>query len=583
MTDQLTTPRGDEASDDENVAPPHEAKTGIEATESGDTAENTDAAAEATDDSAGEDAHSAPDEAAAAEPTPAGDEPDALVTANEAEGEASVDEAAADESAADESAADPATLSPTVAVPVGETDAATAPVYAWAPAEPKPKKKRAAMWLSAAAGVVVVGLVVSSLVLIAPGTAVAGVKVGWMTPGAAADAIDQQLAATTVVLTGDGGDVEITGAELGATVDARALADAAFEKHPMWNPTAWFAATGGEIEVDPVAATEALRGLAPQLYTDPVDAEVAFDAATASYVTTPAVPGTGIDVASVEDAIQSAFEAGETRVELEPVASEVPATISTETADQTAAQLNGMLDTVGFYVGDERTVPVDRAVAASWLTVTPDDDGFAISADADAIQPVVDTLAGAINRAPENAIEITDTAGKVLKEIAAGQSGRQLGDTSSVADDFAAQLATGDGVYKLAVDEVPVTTTTLARSIVVDLSEQRAYFYENGAVIKTTLVSSGKDGHLTQTGNFRIRWKLVSQSMGNPDTTQWPYYYTEDVPWVMYFNGDQALHGAYWHNDFGRRRSHGCVNFPMGVAEFAYEWAPVGTEVRVQN
>ena len=71
--------------------------------------------------------------------------------------------------------------------------------------------------------------------------------------------------------------------------------------------------------------------------------------------------------------------------------------------------------------------------------------------------------------------------------------------------------------------------------------------------------------------------------MGNPDTTKWPYYYTEDVPWVMYFNGDQALHGAYWHNEFGRRRSHGCVNFPVGVAQFAYEWAPMGTEVRVQS
>jgi lipoprotein-anchoring transpeptidase ErfK/SrfK len=577
VTDVVTTPRADGPSDDDSVAPTDEAKTGIEATESDDSVGITDAAAAPTPvDEETTEAEAEDGEEADSEPT------EALTAAGEPEDEASVDESFEGETAE----ADPTTLSPTVAVPVADDSAtteATAPVYAWAPAEPKPKKKRAAIWLSAAAGVAVVGLVVSSLVLIAPGTAVAGVPVGWMTPGAAADAIDRQLAVTTVVLTGEGGDVEITGAELGAAVDARALADAAFEKHPMWNPTAWFAATGAEVEVDPVAASEALRELAPQLYTDPVDAEVTFDAATASYVTTAAVPGTGIDVATVEDAIQAAFEAGETRVELDPVESEVPATISTEAADETVAKLNGMLDTAGFYVGDERTVPVDRAVAASWLTVTPDEDGFAITADAEAIQPVVDTLPGVINRAPENAIEITDTAGKVLKEIAAGQSGRQLGDTSSVAGDFAAQLATGDAVYKLAVDEVPVTTTTLARNIVVDLSEQRAYFYENGVVVKTTLVSSGMDGHLTETGNFRIRTKLVSQNMGNPDTTQWPYYYTKDVPWVMYFNGDQALHGAYWHNDFGRRRSHGCVNFPMGVAQFAYEWAPMGTEVRVQS
>src|SRR5690606_7878218 len=108
-------------------------------------------------------------------------------------------------------------------------------------------------------------------------------------------------------------------------------------------------------------------------------------------------------------------------------------------------------------------------------------DGFEIEADASAIQPLVDTLAATVNRAPENAIQITDTSGGVLKEIAAGQSGRQLGDTANVANDFAAQLASGNAVYKLPVDEVPVTTTTLARNIVVDLSEQRAYFYENGA------------------------------------------------------------------------------------------------------
>ncbi len=42
----------------------------------------------------------------------------------------------------------------------------------------------------------------------------------------------------------------------------------------------------------------------------------------------------------------------------------------------------------------------------------------------------------------------------------------------------------------------------------------------------------------------------------------------------MYFNGDEALHGAYWHNNFGNRMSHGCVNMPIDVAEFVYDWAP---------
>ena len=60
-------------------------------------------------------------------------------------------------------------------------------------------------------------------------------------------------------------------------------------------------------------------------------------------------------------------------------------------------------------------------------------------------------------------------------------------------------------------------------------------------------------------------------------------YCTKDVPWVMYFNGDQGFHGTYWHNNFGNRMSHGCVNLPLGTAESLYSWAPNGTEVRVQS
>jgi lipoprotein-anchoring transpeptidase ErfK/SrfK len=51
---------------------------------------------------------------------------------------------------------------------------------------------------------------------------------------------------------------------------------------------------------------------------------------------------------------------------------------------------------------------------------------------------------------------------------------------------------------------------------------------------------------------------------------------------VMYFdNLGNALHGTYWHNNFGYPMSHGCVNLPMDVAAWMYGWAPVGTLVTV--
>jgi len=55
-----------------------------------------------------------------------------------------------------------------------------------------------------------------------------------------------------------------------------------------------------------------------------------------------------------------------------------------------------------------------------------------------------------------------------------------------------------------------------------------------------------------------------------------------DVPWVMYFhNSGNAIHGAYWHNNFGAPMSHGCVNLPLDVAEFLFGWAPEGTPVTI--
>ena len=115
------------------------------------------------------------------------------------------------------------------------------PTYEWAPAEPAPKSRRLWLWIGVPVAVVAAGLVATSLVIIAPGTAVAGVSVGGLTAGAAADAIAQRLARTTIVLTGQGDEAEITGADLGASVDARALADEAFATHPAWNPSTWFA------------------------------------------------------------------------------------------------------------------------------------------------------------------------------------------------------------------------------------------------------------------------------------------------------------------------------------------------------
>lgn len=123
----------------------------------------------------------------------------------------------------------------------------------------------------------------------------------------------------------------------------------------------------------------------------------------------------------------------------------------------------------------------------------------------------------------------------------------------------------------------PAPTITSGKQIIVDLSDQRVYAYENGQLVRNVLVSTGLWGTPTVTGNFTIYTKHDSQLMSGPG------YYLPGVPWVMYFYKDYSLHGTYWHSNFGQPMSHGCVNMPTPEAAWLYQWAPIGTPIRVQS
>jgi len=110
------------------------------------------------------------------------------------------------------------------------------------------------------------------------------------------------------------------------------------------------------------------------------------------------------------------------------------------------------------------------------------------------------------------------------------------------------------------------------RWIHVDLSEQTLVAYEGDAPVFATLVSSGRERFETPTGTFRIESKHVSTTMDDPDSLN-EAYSIEDVPWTMYFHGSYALHAAFWHDHFGRTRSHGCLNLAPADARWLFAWA----------
>ncbi len=111
----------------------------------------------------------------------------------------------------------------------------------------------------------------------------------------------------------------------------------------------------------------------------------------------------------------------------------------------------------------------------------------------------------------------------------------------------------------------------------IDLSEQRLRAYEGSKLVLSVLVSTGIARYPTPTGRFAIQTKVRSQTMSGPG------YYLPGVQWVMYFYRGYAIHGTYWHNNFGRPMSHGCINLTNADAQFMYNWAPIGTPVVIHR
>ena len=123
----------------------------------------------------------------------------------------------------------------------------------------------------------------------------------------------------------------------------------------------------------------------------------------------------------------------------------------------------------------------------------------------------------------------------------------------------------------------PAPAPTNGKWIDVNISTQTITAYQGNTPVKSVLVSTGVSWHPTPVGHYKIYLKVQSQTMSGgvgPEAYSLP-----NVPWVMYFAGDNAIHGTYWHHNFGHPMSHGCVNLTIDDAHWFYDWAEMGTPV----
>jgi lipoprotein-anchoring transpeptidase ErfK/SrfK len=144
-------------------------------------------------------------------------------------------------------------------------------------------------------------------------------------------------------------------------------------------------------------------------------------------------------------------------------------------------------------------------------------------------------------------------------------------------------IPTADGRYVRAQDinradkiAPPADIKPGEKWIDVSIKNETLVAYEGDKPVFVTLISAGKDGtnvkapFATVQGTFRVREKHVAATMDGD--TAGELYSIDDVPYIQYFHSSYALHGAFWHGEFGRVRSHGCVNLSPSDAKRVFMW-----------
>lgn len=120
----------------------------------------------------------------------------------------------------------------------------------------------------------------------------------------------------------------------------------------------------------------------------------------------------------------------------------------------------------------------------------------------------------------------------------------------------------------------------LPKTIKVSLKDQRLRYYTGTYLVHEIKVSTGIASKPTPRGSYTVDLKLPSHLYAGPG------YNYPNTKWNMRFKfnkgGSFYIHGAYWHNSFGKPRSHGCVNVAYKDVETLYNWTPMGTPVIIE-
>lgn len=467
------------------------------------------------------------------------------------------------------------------------------------------------MWVR----VLLASVVVLALALVAAGTAyvthysdralprttVAGQPVAGLSPAELASTLQQRFDGVSVTLqpsTGPARQARL--AELGYSLDVDATVAAAMVTNRTWSSYVSALARPRDVAAVVRADPERLQQVADSLVEEAGKVGSAARVTRAkdkeSFVVVPAVIGQAVVMSALSDDVERAahrLRSGVADVQLRDAEPEV----TTAEARTLADRANEMVakDVVVSDGADDHAA--SAAQKASWITVPAN----AASPGPPAVRAAkvrawIESLAEESARTARDGLRNVSSTGRVLAVVTAARDGRVVTNAQEVADGVVAAMTSAtdyEGEFRYRTIPASWTERRVAvgaehlaypaaegeKWIDVNLSRHTMTAYVGGRAVKGPVAMvNGAPATPTVVGTFHIYYKnpLMTMRGPNADGTR---YEVPDVPWSSFFHAGYALHGAPWRSTFGYAASHGCVNLPVDVAKWVYDWAPVGTPV----
>ncbi len=195
-------------------------------------------------------------------------------------------------------------------------------------------------------------------------------------------------------------------------------------------------------------------------------------------------------------------------------------------------------------------------------------------------------LTGAVSLAPESSLMTTIQAGQLTRSLANGAGGQTPKSSCNCSSKHTSYTPP------------PFQPAGAGQVVLVSLSKQQLWAFQNGQLVMTSLVTTGMPQLPTPTGTFHIMMKETNVWFYSPWPYGSPYYYSpEHINYAMLFRaGGFYIHDAPWRETFGpgtnvphiepdgqwATGSHGCVNMPTSTAAQLYSWIGIGATVIIQ-